>query len=196
MTTTSYARNRLHDAIHALTEPTYHNHHPIPARYTQLRDGIANPAISGHHHTPAASMIPAQIDCLKLAIHIDNRVTILTRGTPNRPSSVIDRLQQLTTHKWRPQDIEHVETLTTEINSWVKKIDDLFGPKPVYLKQPCPHCGHNTAHKLNDEGDTIRTPALALTIEHNEHPPMARCQHCHDAWTGPQQLKLLARMLT
>jgi hypothetical protein len=141
-------------------------------------------------------MIPAQIDCLKLAIHIDNRTTILTRGTPNRPSSVIDRLQQLTTHKWRPQDIEHVETLTTEIASWVKKIDDLFGPKPVYLKQPCPHCGHNTAHKLNDEGDTIRTPALALTIEHNERPPMARCQHCHDAWTGPQQLKLLARMLT
>jgi hypothetical protein len=98
MTTTTYARNQLHDAIHALISPTWDNHYFIPSRYIQLRDGIANLAISGHHHTPPASMIPAQIDCLKLAIHIDNRVTILTRGTPNRPSSVIDRLQQLTTH--------------------------------------------------------------------------------------------------
>ena len=195
-TTTAYARNKLHDAIRALCDPTWHQHHPVPSRYIQLRDGIANPAISGHHHTPPASMIPAQIDCLKLAIHIDNGVTILTRGTPNRPTSVIGRLQQLTTRKWRPQDVEHVETLTAEIASWVKAIDDLFSPKPVYLKQPCPRCGHSYAHRKSDDGGTIRTPALALTVEHDELPPMARCQNCHDMWTGAQQLKVLARMLT
>jgi hypothetical protein len=169
------ARNRLHDAVSALCDPTWHQHHPLDSRYHQLRDAITDAHISGHARTPAATIIPCQIDCLKLKIKIDKRTQHHTPHTHihNTP----DRLQWLTTQKWRPQDTEHLETITAEIQSWAKEIDDLLTPqKPLNLPNPCPQCGHNWAHRKNDDGDIIRTRALAVTTAG------ALCRQCHAHW--------------
>ena len=179
------ARNRLTDAISALCDPTTHDGHPLDSRYTQLRDAITNAHISGHTRTPAAHIIPAQIDCLKLAITIDRRTRTLTHDNNNTPKL----LNQLTTRKWRPQDTELIEAITAEIQSWAKAIDDLFAPKPVYLPNPCPQCGHTWTRRKNDDGDTIRTRALAISILTG-----AVCQNCHAKWP-PQDLVFFGRVL-
>ena len=157
----------------------------LPARYTQLRDAIAHARISGHTHTPFSSLIPAQIDCLKLAITIDTRSHRLNPTASNTPTA----LQHLTTSKYRPHDTHTIHSTAAEITAWVKAIDDLFATKPLYLPDACPHCGHTHGHRIGDDGETIRTPALALTVEHG-----ATCQNCHDTWP-PDRLGILARML-
>jgi hypothetical protein len=174
MTSLPLARNHLHDAIAALIEPTHCQGHELPSRYAQLRDAIADAHISGHTRTRAATIIPCQIDCLKLKIKIDDRTRRLTAGAPIR--ATVGRLQWLTTRKFRPQDIELLEAMTAEIHAWCKKIDDLFTQKPLDLPNPCPQCGHNWAHRKNDDGDTIRTRALAVTTSG------ALCRQCHARW--------------
>jgi hypothetical protein len=186
MSTLHLARNQLADAISALTDPTHHQGHPLPSRYDQLRDAITDAHISGHTRTQAAHIIPAQIDCLKLAIHIEQR----TRKISYNPcTTVVGCLKHLTTRKWRPQDIDHLQHITTEIGSWSKAIDDLFAPKPVYLPDPCPQCGHTWTRRKNDDGDTIRTRALAITAAAG-----AVCQQCHAHWP-PADLMFFGRVL-
>jgi hypothetical protein len=115
------------------------------------------------------------MDCLKLTIKIDQRSATITRGA--HITSTVGRLQWLTTQKWRPQDIEYLEAMTAEIQSWAKEIDDLFATPPIGLPNPCPQCGHNWAHRKNDDGDTIRTRALTITAETG-----AVCRQCHAHW--------------
>jgi hypothetical protein len=188
MTTLTYTRTRLHDAISALCDPTWHNHHPLPSRYDQLQDAKANPATSGHTTTPPASMIPAQIDALMLAKLIDERTTTITRGA--RIKSTTGRLQWLTTQKWRPQDIETLEAITAEISSWTKAIDDFFAPNPKFFTAACPQCGHAHAYHRRNDGERVKVQALAITVDKG-----AWCNHCHQTWTGEQQLMILAAQI-
>ena len=188
MTSLPLARNHLHDAIAALIEPTHCQGHELPSRYAQLRDAIADAHISGHFRSRPATVIPAQIDCLKLVIHIDDRTRHIT-GAPCL--SVTGCLQHLSTRKWRPQDVELIETITAEISSWSKAIDDLFAPKPVtvYLPDPCPQCGHTHTRRKNDDGDTVRVQALAVTAAAG-----AVCNQCHARWK-PEDLVFFGRVL-
>jgi hypothetical protein len=187
MTTLTYTRTRLHDAISALCDPSWHDRHPLPSRYHQLNDALTDAHISKHTRTQNSNIIPCQIDALKLKIHIDRRTAILTPGT--KIKSTTGRLQEITTRKFRPQDTETLEATTAEIQSWTKAIDDLFAPKPIYLPNPCPQCGHTHTHRRNDDGDTIRTPALAITVIAG-----AVCQQCHAKWP-PEDLMFFGRVL-
>ena len=188
MKSLSLARNELADAVTALTGPQYCDGHQLDSRYAQLRDAITEARVSGHTRTPAASIIPAQIDCLKLAILIDGRTAILTRGQKPRAITTTARLQLLTVTRWRPQDVEHLQHLSAEIESWAKAIDDLFAPKPLELPNPCPQCGHTWTHRKNDEGDTVRARTLAVTTAG------AQCRQCHTKWP-PEDLMFFGRVL-
>jgi hypothetical protein len=163
----------LTDAIADLCEPRHVAGTRVASRYAQLRDAVDIAASRAGTGT-GSNRTPCWLDALKLAIRIDAR-TAEIRATPTR--------------SWRPQDIPKIEQLTTEIGAWCKAIDDLFSIKPIYLPNPCPRCDQRWTHRLNDEGERTRTPALALTAERG-----AWCQACHDRWE-PERLPLLARQL-
>jgi hypothetical protein len=181
------AKHRLCDAVAGLCAPQWQDHRPLDPRYTQLRDAINCPALSGHHSGQPSSAIPAQIDALKLVMHIDDRTHVHTRFSQSRTTP--NRLRELTQIGWRPQDCDQLTAVAGEIESWVCAIDDLFATPPIYLPDPCPHCAQTHTHRVGDDGERIRTPALALTVEKG-----ATCQSCHDVWP-PDRLLFLGRTL-
>jgi hypothetical protein len=195
------AKNQLAIAVGALTDRQWHPVGWLDSRYALLVDAVGNPGLTGHHRSQPASQIPAQIDAMKLAMQIDMGTIQLTHQTltqtlthtrvcywpPVEPTP--HRLERLTNHTWRPQDTQHITTITTEISSWVKAIDDLFAPKAIYLPDPCPQCGYTHARRITDDGQTVTVRALAVTADHG-----AICQHCHCHWS-PDQLVFLGRVL-
>lgn len=192
--TLQLAITTLTNAIHALCDPQPHPLNTgrtwLDSRYQQLRDAISTASVSGHNSSTPASLIPAQIDALKLTITIDTRTAIHVAHWENQLANTTPaRLQQLTDRTWRPQDTQPITNTATEIQSWTKAINDLFAPKPLYLPDPCPHCHHTHAYRLNDEGERVRTPALTVTAARG-----AYCAHCHDIWP-PDQLLFLGRIL-
>jgi hypothetical protein len=186
------ALKALNNAVADLCDPQPH-HLPtgplawLDSRYQQLRDSIPGAGLAGHkRRTAPHEIVPFQIDYTMLAMRIDTRAQALHPAGTNTP----DRLRSYATHRYRPQDTHQLDTVTTEITAWVKAIDDLMAAPPLYLPDPCPHCGHTYAYRYHDDGQRIRTPgALALTVEYG-----AQCLHCHDTWP-PDRLGILARML-
>jgi hypothetical protein len=97
----------------------------------------------------------------------------------------VGRVRALLEYGSRPQDARAL----LEIAGYVKAIDDLLAPKPIYLPGPCPQCGHTCTHRFTDDGQRVRTAALAVAAEHG-----AVCQNCH-AVSPPDQLVFLGRIL-
>lgn len=187
------ATNQLHDAIHALCNPQPHHHQGrivwLNSRYVELAGAISGQR-GGRGHSQPSSVIPLFIDALLLKMAIDSRT-----AEWDTDADTPTRLTRVSHHPFRPQDTEYMATITTEIQCWVRKIDDLFAPKLVYLYDPdqpgkwatCPRCGHNEAFRYADDGQRVRTPALAVTPAGE-----AFCQHCHDRF---ESLGYLGRLL-
>jgi hypothetical protein len=182
------AKRRLADAVAGLCAPQWQDRRPLDPRYTQLRDAMAAPSISGHRRNTPSSLIPAQIDALKLVLLIDARTHVLTafsraRTTPNRLRELAQR------RTWRPQDCDQLKTIAGEIESWATAIDDLFAAKPIPLPNPCPHCRQTHTHVISDEGEHVQTAALTISADRG-----AECHACHDVWP-PDRLLFLGRTL-
>ena len=160
-------------------------YHWTDSRYQQLKEGVGNASVSGRGHTAASSLAPLQVDYLKLALTIDGRAAVLNPHPGDTPG----RLRGLTKVKYRPQDTEALIDTGAEIKSWVKAIDDLMAPAPIFLKDPCPECQKTHAYRWSDDGQRVRAPALALTVENG-----AWCQNCHATW-DKGRLGLLAQLL-
>jgi hypothetical protein len=137
------------DGLHAAVG-TLCNQRPIPkasgsgyhwldSRYTQLCDGVGGATISGHGRH-SASLIPAQIDYLKLKILVDTR----TQALNPHPGETPARLHELTQLRYRPQDAEGLDAVANEIVGWVRAVDDLMAtktalsPRPVSALRPHP----------------------------------------------------------
>jgi hypothetical protein len=101
----------------------------------------------------------------------------------------VRRVRGLLEYGWRPQDARVLLEIVGELAGFVAAIDDLLAPKPIYLPDPCPQCGHTCTHRFTDDGQRVRTSALAVTAEHG-----AVCQNCHAVWP-PDQLVFLGRIL-
>jgi hypothetical protein len=168
------AINALTDTIDQLCQPRYTDGHRTASRYAQLRAAIDITASRAGTGT-GTNRSPCWLDALKLAMTIDERATAIHSARR---------------HAWRPQDIPTIEALTTEIDAWCHAIDDLFATKPMYLSSPCPQCGQTSTHRWTDEGEHVRTPALALLTERG-----AWCQACHSRWPPGPLLIILARQL-
>jgi hypothetical protein len=181
------AQSRLADAVAALVDPRpqHLDGHTVwlDSRWVELCEALDGPR-GGRGGAQPSSVVPFWLDALLLTMRIDARTAELDAApdTPTRLRSVLER------HR-RPHDTKTIETITGDLQAFVKAIDDLFSPKPIYLPDPCPHCGHDYAYLHSDDGQRIRRPALAVTAEHG-----AVCNHCHDAW-APDQLIFLGRIL-
>jgi hypothetical protein len=179
-------KNAVYDLTHPRAELTAGQLRHLDSRYDELRDALTGGRSHGTHTAPS-SVLPTWVDALKLAILIDERVHHIAQHLPRiTEHDTPARLRHLTTCRYRPQDSKHLETIAVEVTSWSVAIDDLFAAKPKYLPDPCPHCQQTHAHRKSDDGETIRTPALALTVEKG-----AWCQACHDTF----EIMFLARLL-
>jgi hypothetical protein len=182
-----HAHNQLCDAIQALTAPQPATCQGriawTPSRYNSLRDATTSRA-HGSTTGSSRSRLPCWIDALKLIIKIDTRIAAMTETRAPTPAL----LRGLARAQWRPQDTELITTIAAELEGFAQAIDDLFAPKPVYLPDPCPHCGQTHTHKLTDDGQKIRTPALAVSVDRG-----AWCQACHDRFDPWFLARLLDR---
>jgi len=174
---------KLAHAITALTypqPPPQPHTKPLPCRYTTLRQALYTHR-GGNGNNPKAHTIPAWIDALKYVIEIDGLACDLHQRWPapqtNQQQHVtIRRLNAILAHNWLAADnVQQIRDATTQLGAYADKIDDLFAAQPVYLPDPCPHCGHTHTRKLNDLGETVSTPALAVSVDKG-----AWCQQCHD----------------
>lgn len=158
--------------------------------YTQLRDMIAG-AQGTKRGSSARSMPPLWVDAADLLNTIDR--TVLSWHPDTGPDDgnppTLRRLHQLEDKTWRPQDTNHVETMTTQILTWARTGQDLLDPPArKSLPNPCPACDQTVVYRKDSGGDTVRQPALQIS-QHG-----CECQHCHAIW-GPDYFVHLARVL-
>jgi hypothetical protein len=202
------ALRALQDAAHDLIGPRADDGHRLPSRYAALRSAMYGSRDS-HARSAPSSVIPAWIDAMKLLIVIDRRAGQLEHEWPPRCGlrpccaghhdcalirsnasayPTVRRINQVIVVRWRPQDADAVTRIADQLVGYAKAIDDLFAAKPIFLPKPCPRCGADHAYRLTDDGQRIRTPALAVTVAG------AVCLHCHDTWP-PENLLFLGRVL-
>jgi hypothetical protein len=196
------ATAQLGDAVAALTADQAH---PLPgaasgwlpSRYAMLRValyGTRGAGVRGRRRP--SGVMPCWVDALKLLMAIDARAAELEWRYPPRGPAVDDgdhvtvrRVRALLEYGWRPQDSRALLQIAGELAGFATAIDDLLAPKPIYLPDPCPQCGQSCTYRFTDDGQRVRTSALAVTAEHG-----AVCQACHVSW-APDQLVFLGRIL-
>lgn len=195
------ARQKLGQAISALIDPKpttrtlddgTHCIEWLDSLYDQLTDAL--PGGQGNATRTPQSSPPICID----AVDIMTRITTFTTAWEPRPNIdvsgetppiAIIRLQTIDKRTWRPQDTQHIETITAEIEAWCEQIKTLLNPdKRWTLPNPCPACGTAIVYRRNSSGENVRQPALQIG------PLGCVCQHCHHAW-APQYFQHLARVL-
>jgi hypothetical protein len=203
------ATTRLEDAVAALTA---RQASPIPGagtgwlpcRYAMLRGALCGNRAGRGRRSQRISLIPCWVDALKLLLAIDACAAQLEHRHPPRCADcpiwcylaarhgdhpTIRRVRALLDYRWRPQDSRDLLDIAAELAGYAKAIDDLFAPKPIYLPHPCPQCGQRCTYRFTDDGQRVRTAALAVTAEHG-----AVCQACHAVWPA-DQLVFLGRIL-
>lgn len=157
-----------------------------PSLYQQLVDDV--PARTGDwipssgYSTPAP---PVFVDALDLQREIDDTVKRWCRHGDTTP----ERLRRIAAGRWRPQDVQHLEHVSAELDRWTHAISALLDPEPVKsVSAACPACGARYVYKQH-AGEQVRQPALQLIAETG-----CTCQACRAYWS-PQHYLLLAKVL-
>jgi hypothetical protein len=102
--------------------------------------------------------------------------------------STIDRLHELATHSWRPQDCGLIDRYTGHLQHWSLTGTELLGAAPrVFLRVPCPQCGAQFAYRAHDGGEQVRVRALRVS------ETGCQCAACGAFW-GPELFEWLARL--
>lgn len=207
------ARNRLDHAISALIDPKPHLIHRdntdpeitwLDPLYTQLADAVAGQNIQPKSGGPARA--PIWADAHDLLTLIDTKAAEWQPdwhqlADPNHDTTppTITRLHALRARKWRPQDVSHINTITTELHALTERAQTLLDPPAVaYLRAPgksrepaaCTACGEQRVWRPDptDPNRRVMQPALKITIHG------CICQHCGASWE-PGQLRILAAAL-
>lgn len=185
------ARKHLAHAVDRLCRPTpriiNHRMRHKPSLYDQLRNDLAGTQATDHK-THAKSQPPIWIDACQLLAEIDTQ----TRKWVRRPKNVgtTTRLDHLADKTWRPQDTDHVTTITNQIQRWCDTITDLLDPQSIKtIAAACPSCGRRTITRKDSAGETVRTPALTVIAAQG-----CTCQACKAHWT-PDRYLFLCRLL-
>jgi hypothetical protein len=187
-----FARQKLEDTISDLIDPRpeYHDGkmHWLNPRYHELREALTSRPAGAR--TKSGPQPPGWIDAIDLLTKIDHRIHELAADyvvSECDDLAAVQRLRYLVARKWAPEQVEDVETITSDLAGYVEDIDRLFAPAPKYLPDKCPHCGHDKAARTVD-GQTIRMPALQITDDG------CTCNNCQDHWP-PDRLVFLGRVL-
>lgn len=182
------SKKHLTDAIHKLTAPQHriinNTLRTAPSRYHQLAQALAG--TQGQAHAPAKSMPPLWIDATQLLTDIDTQ----THHWVVMPGTTPWRLNTLADKGWRPQDVDHVNTITAAVQRWCDSIDALLDPEHVkHITAACPSCGKKTMYRKDSAGETVRQPALRIVTNTG-----CECQACGAFW-APDRYLFLCRLL-
>lgn len=182
---------------HDCTQHTCPGHQTeVPSLYERLYDAM--PGAQGTGHSPARSMPPMWLDAARLYAWIDTTTRKWQADyqhcqhckhcTNTLPA--IQRLQTMRAKRWRPQDTRQLEDYATQIEAWALEIDLLLTPQHVkHVTAACPSCGHKTALRRDNAGETVRVPALQIIAETG-----CTCVVCHAHW-APTHYMLLCKVL-
>lgn len=153
--------------------------------YTRLRGAVT--ARSAGQRAVAGSRPPLRIDVLNLLVAVDAAVA---GWTPGDKGGTADRLRQLTSRGWRPQDTTSMDQISDSIERWVVSASELLGDRAVAvaLRMACPVCGQRYTYRRNNAGETVRVDALRVSEGGCD------CSACHAGWT-PDEFHWLARLL-
>lgn len=165
------ARTKLNTAVSNLIE-----------RWNQLLD--MQPEQTPTRTTPK-SKPPMRLDELSITEEIRTNINQIQPG----PGDVIAKLYQIRAQTWRPQDVNHIETITHRFERWVERIDNLLNPHHWHIATPCPACNASFVHR-NDT--TTDQPARQPALQIGKHG--CECMNCHTLW-GPNLYQHLARVL-
>ena len=196
------ARRKLSNTISQLIDPKPNNRtldngtnriEWVDSLYDQLTDAL--PGGQGNGGTIPQSSPPMCIDAVDILTRIEKQAAQwhprpeLDAADPNPNHISVIRLQQLDRRTWRPQDVEHIDTITTTINAWCEEIRALLNPQPKWtLPNPCPACDTAIVYRRNSAGETVRQPALQIG------PTGCKCQKCNHTW-APEFFRHLAGVL-
>jgi hypothetical protein len=195
------ATARPDDAVAALTSRQAHalgrgDSGWLPSRYVLLRGALEGTRGAGaRRRRQPSSLLPCWVDALTLLMAIDGYAGELERRCPSYLDArhcdhpTVYWVRALLEYGWRPQDSSALLDVAGELAGYAQAIDDLLAPKPIYLPDPCPQCAHTCTYRFTDDGQRVRTAALAVTAEHG-----TVCQNCHAVWP-PDQLVFLGRIL-
>jgi hypothetical protein len=188
---------KLADAVDALAHTQYHTVRleddgrrrlkrvRLACLYDQLVDAVS--AHRGGRGGSWAGQFPFWADAHVLLCEIDAAVLAMHPAPHRWTGWTVERLAALTAHPWRPQDCAEIDAYTRLIESFVKRGEGLFNPKPIPLADACPDCGEKTVYRDKD-GEEVRTPALQITEDG------ATCGACRANWPL-ERLPMLGRIL-
>lgn len=182
------AKRNLSDAVHRLTAPQHRYLgdalRSAPSRYHQLCQEIAG--TQGENHTPPKSMPPLWIDAVQLLADIDRQARRWEPGAAN----TVTRLQVMADKSWRPQDTEHVFSISITVAKWSDSIDQLLDPEHVkHISTACPSCSQTHVYRKDSAGDRVKQPALRIVTNTG-----CECQACGAFW-GPSKYLFLCKLL-
>jgi hypothetical protein len=176
------ARKNLADAISALIDPRPHLTDQglqwLDSRYHDLREALTSQRLGASH--AAGPKEPAWLAAIHLLKIIDRRAQALEPCWPINDCDeypTIQRLRQLDTRKWRPQDTALVTRITGDLSKDAAEIDKLFAPHESSTS-PTPA---QTASKPKPAAPTKKAEKTASppSINHpRRRPSQAHCNHC------------------
>lgn len=190
------AREKLFDAINDLIHIRRYTLQPesgrlkrvkLLSRYDELVESVE--AHRGGHGGHWQGQLPFWADALVLVLEVDAAVLKMCPHPHRWRGWTEQRLIWLEQQKWTPQETAKLFRMASELQGFVKRIDTLFAPKPIPLKDPCPECGEKTAYREGDEKDKpIRVPALQI------NDAGCTCGNCSANWPV-ERLPLLGKLL-
>ncbi len=156
-----------------------------PSLYEQLLQAI--PAGRGESFSRPQGMagVPVWPKALDLRTDIDAAVG---GWCPGR-GSVPERLRQLASARWRPQDAEVVERYCADLERWAGAVRALLDPDPVLaVSAACPQCGADVA-RVKRDGEWVRQAALQVVVGTG-----CKCLLCGAFWAPDKYLMLMAEL--
>ncbi len=183
------SRRQFDDAVTALADrqPVWHDGvgRWSDSLYVRLRGALRGSMKAGRHRV-AGSHLPCHSAVLALLVDVDQTVA---KWQPEGAGTV-DRLRRLRVNKWRPQDVELIDSYTAQLKKLTVEAVELLGDKvEVALRMPCPSCGKKFVYRPAGKGDS---PVRVWALRAGENG--ARCLGFNAAWEV-DQLEFLATLL-
>lgn len=180
------SKARLDKAIDAVFNPIRERingcNRVAPSLYAQLEESI--PGITGERAGGQVTM-PLWVDAADL------RNTIVTQIAEWWPKgfNILDRLQSIENHPYRPQDCELIDRMAAVMEAWPHAIKTLLYPERHWsLPAKCPNCDTATIYRKDSSGEFVRQAALQIDSQG------CQCQKCRTRWS-PELFMHLARTL-
>lgn len=152
----------------------------VPALLTQVVAAIESSSGSGHRTAAGPHRSPIGLSAAALVGDIERVVGYGPRT-------------QLVTRCWAWVRAHAGDPAAPDVlAAWVARCHGVLDPpRPVELAAPCPVCQRRTVLVVDDTGERVRHPALAI----DRVSGTVSCAGCRTTW-GPELWEFLARVLT